>query len=92
MSINERVDAAIASASYDVVVPIDALGVSFVEEDLAAATEAYNEDPAAVIEAAETRFTEHMEVAVSSPSEEDAEEATLRARAAMALKDRLEGH
>lgn len=90
MNITERVDAAIATAVYDVVLPIDAMGVTFSDDDLAAVAEAYAADPAATVEAAEARFAEHMDAVTVAVSDDDAEEATLRARAALALKERLE--
>lgn len=90
MNITERVDAAIATAVYDVVLPIDAMGVTFNDDDLAAVAEAYAADPAATVEAAEARFAEHMDAVTVAISDDDAEEATLRARAALALKERLQ--
>ncbi|MCF4121406.1 hypothetical protein L1785_10480 [Antribacter sp. KLBMP9083] len=90
MNITERVDAAIATAVYDVVLPIDTMGVTFSDDDLAAVAEAYAADPAATIEAADVRFAQHMDAATAAASDDDAEEATLRARAALALKERLE--
>ncbi|MFI9488892.1 hypothetical protein ACIG47_21075 [Promicromonospora sp. NPDC052451] len=87
--ITARVEAAVASAIYDVALPIDTLGVTFHDATLDEVTEAYRADPDAVLAAADARFAAHMATVAAAASDEEAEGPMLRARAAMALKERL---
>ncbi|WP_369370982.1 hypothetical protein AB1046_19690 [Promicromonospora sp. Populi] len=88
--ITARVEAAVVSAIYDVAVPIDTMGVTFHDDALNDVAEAYRAEPDATIAAAEARFAAHMATVAAAASDEEAEGPMLRARAAMALKERLQ--
>jgi hypothetical protein len=90
LDITALVEAAVASAIYDVALPIDTMGVTFHDGALDDVAEAYRAEPDAVLAAADARFAAHMETVAVAASDEDAEGPMLRARAAMALKERLE--
>lgn len=89
VDITARVEAAVVSAIYDVVLPIDNMGVTFHDGALDDVTEAYRTDPDATLAAADARFAAHMATVAAAASDADAEGPMLRARAAMALKERL---
>ena len=90
IDITARVEAAVASAIYDVALPIDTMGVTFHDGALDDVTEAYRAEPDATLAAAEARFAAHMATVAAASSDDEAEGPMLRARAAMALKKRLQ--
>jgi hypothetical protein len=89
IDIPARVEAAVASAIYDVALPIDTMGVTFHVGALDDVTEAYRAEPDATLAAADARFAAHMATVAAAASDDEAEGPMLRARAAMALKERL---
>ncbi len=90
IDITARVEAAVASAIYDVVLPIDDMGVTFHDGALDDVAEAYHAEPEATLAAADARFAAHMATVAAAASDDEAEAPMLRARAAMALKERLQ--